>query len=263
MYVKKYLSRTTTMLLTLLMVNNQTLQMQKFEENTPYIQENLGIAKLVNFYDKSYFHINMTNIRLSFQKLVSNTYFLSLKINNTSNNFNIFFLFFKQLESRVEAVENKLNLIMHNKIKRSLVDGLGTVIRYVTGNLDQNDLNNIMVNINKLRNNEEQLASRNTHFLSILSKLEEKFANNSLIISENLKKLTLKLNEINTEITIQAILTELLYIETFEQFLSTIITTITLSIREEINISIINFQESSQLYDLLNTLFSKEELIPF
>lgn len=246
--------------LTLLMVNNQALQVQRFDDDTPYVQENLGLAKLINFYHKSYFHINITNLKTSFQNILSNTYFLTLKINETSNNFNIL----KQLENRVQIIQDKLNLITHKKSKRALANGLGTIIRYVTGNLDQSDLNNIITNMNKLRNNEEKITLQNTRSLSILSKLEERFANNSLIISKNLKKLNSKLNQLNTEITIQqAVLTELLYVEAFEQFISSLLTTITLSSQEKVNLAIINYQDMSHLYELLNTLFTKEELLPF
>lgn len=241
-------------------VNNQALQVQRFDDDTPYVQENLGLAKLINFYHKSYFHINITNLRTSFQNILSNTYFLTLKINETNNNFNIL----KQLEDRVQTIQDKLKLITHSKSKRALFNGLGTVVRYVTGNLDQSDLNNIMTNMDKLRNNEEIITLQNTRSLSILSKLEERFANNSLVISKNLKKLNSKLNQLNTEITIQqAVLTELLYVEAFEQFTSSLLTTITLSSQEKVNLAIINYQDMSHLYELLNTLFAKEELLPF
>jgi len=248
------------MLLTLVMVNVQALQLKRFDEKTPYIQENLGLAKLINFYHKSYFRININSFKIGLQDLISNTYFLSLKINQNSSSFNLL----KQLENRVEIVQNKLKLITHEKSKRSIFDGLGTVIRYITGNLDQDDLKNIINNMNKLRNNEENIKIDNTRYISLLSKLEEKFENNSLIISNNFKETRSKLQQLDTTANIQqAVLIELLYLEAYEQFLSTLLTTITLSLKEEVNLAIISYKELAQIYNLLKTLFSPEELIPF
>ena len=156
MYVLKddnFLYRITTTVLIPGMVNGQELQQLK---NVPYIQENLGLASLVNFYHKTYFHINLTSINKNIQNSVTNVYLISLKIrNNTLYNY---------LESSLVSVQiqTKFKLLTNERYKRSLFDGLGTAIRYISGNLDQNDLKQIMPNMRILRNNEDQILLQNT-----------------------------------------------------------------------------------------------------
>lgn len=203
-------------------VTSQDLQMRSISDNIPYIKEDLGIGKLVNFYHNSYFHINISNLVISVQTALRNCYFLSLKINSKNHNYYLL----KHLENKVENIQNKLALIKQSRQKRAIFNGLGTAIKYITGNLDQNDLNDIMTNMNKLKQNEDSLNLQNTQTLSILSKLEEKFDSNSLIISENFKTINNQLKNLTTEINIQeASLLEIFTVNSLEQFLSNILNT--------------------------------------
>lgn len=51
------------------------------------------------------------------------------------------------------------NLMNHNKIrgKRGLMDGLGAVVKFITGNPNANDLKQINESIEKLQNNQQVL----------------------------------------------------------------------------------------------------------
>lgn len=60
-----------------------------------------------------------------------------------------------------ETLEIEIELAKFNhRTRRSLINGLGTAIRYFTGNLDQNDLHNINANLNTLFQNHEKVVNK-------------------------------------------------------------------------------------------------------
>ncbi|VEN46167.1 unnamed protein product [Callosobruchus maculatus] len=79
----------------------------------------------------------------------------------------------------VNSIEQELLKFnsIHKRSRRGLVNGLGTIIKYVTGNLDQNDLTTIQNNFHKLHNTQNQIIEQvNTQISfahAISAKLEE------------------------------------------------------------------------------------------
>jgi len=235
------------------MVNGQELQQLK---NVPYIQENLGLASLVNFYHKTYFHINLTSISKNIQNSVTNVYLISLKIHNNT--------LYNYLESSLVSLQTKFKLLTHQRYKRSLFDGLGTAIRYISGNLDQNDLKQIMSNMRILRNNEDQILLQNTRTLSLLSFLQDKFENTTNEINSQFLQLSNQINKLNENIKLQElILKEIFNIKNLEAYIDKILNIITFSIREEINLLLLDNTDILEIEKLLNTIFTYNELIPF
>lgn len=235
------------------MANSQELQEIK---NVPYIQENLGLASLVNFYHKTHFHVNLTSINKNIQNCLTNVYFISLKIrNNTLYNY---------LENSLVSLQAKYKMLTQRRNKRSLFDGLGTAIRYVTGNLDLNDLKEIMSNMQILRNNEDKLKLQNTKTLSLLSFLQNKFENTTNTINSQFLQVSSNLNKLNEEIKVQEfILKEIFNIKSLEAYIDRILNIITFSIKEEINLLLIDTSDITEIERLLNSIFSHNELIPF
>lgn len=235
------------------MANSQELQKI---ENVPYIQENLGLASLVNFYHKTYFHVNLTSINKNIQNYVTNVYFIGLKTNNNT--------LYNYLEDSLVSLQEKIKLLKQQRNKRSLFDGLGTTIRYVTGNLDQTDLKEIMSNMQILRNNEDTINLQNTKTLSVLTFLQNKFENTTNNINSQLLQTLKILNKLDEEIKIQEIiLKEIFNIKSFETYIDKLLNIITFSVKEEINLLLINVSDIIEIERLLNTIFSYNELIPF
>lgn len=224
-------------------------------ENTPYVQENLGVASLVNYYHKSYFHINLSTISKQVQTCIANVYFLSLKNKNHT--------LYVSLENSLISLQEKFNLLTHHRSKRSLFDGFGTTIRYITGNLDQNDLKDIMSNMQILRNNENKIASQNTKTLSLLLFMQQKFENISNEINTQLLQVSENINHLNEEVKIQEIiLGEIFNVKNLESYLNKLLNIISFSTTEGTNLLIMDTSDIVKLEKSLTYLFSSNESIP-
>lgn len=235
------------------MVNGQEIQRTN---NVPYIQENLGLASLVNFYHKSYFHINLTSINKNIQNYITNVYFISLKAHNNT--------LYNLLENSMISLQEKYKLLTHQRNKRSLFDGLGTAIRYITGNLDQDDLKEIMSNMQILRNNENKITLQNTKTLSLLSFMQNKFENNTNFINQEFLQIIKNLNKINEATKLQElIIKEIFNIKSLESYIDKLLNIITFSITEELNLLLISSSDIIKVEQILNTIFPLNELISF
>lgn len=47
------------------------------------------------------------------------------------------------ISAKVDMAQNKFNHILPKRLKRGLINGLGTIIKDITGNLDNDDLKDI------------------------------------------------------------------------------------------------------------------------
>lgn len=63
------------------------------------------------------------------------------------------------LYNRLDKVLNQLQTLEPNRVKRGLVDGLGSVIKGITGNLDQSDALKYNEAIRSLQNNQDSMVS--------------------------------------------------------------------------------------------------------
>lgn len=101
----------------------------------------------------------------------------------------------EHLNKKIELTSAKLGIFESTRNKRGLIDGLGSVIKSISGNLDYTDALKYENAIKTLRNNEQKLESEiNNHislnkgFISQSSKIID-----SIVINQNEMKKTLNL----------------------------------------------------------------------
>lgn len=242
-------------------IRQQELKTQVLPTNVPYVFEDLGVAKLLNFYHKSYFYINITQLRLTITQANGNINILrapSTEAPGTNSQI------FHQLENKLESLKNKLSFLIPTRHKRGLVNGLGSIIKLISGNLDENDLQMIMDNMNKLRENQNLLDSQNSKTLSIVRNITEKFETNLKIINENFNKTYTLMKQVYTfRNTYLYLFQEYIHLQTLEDFLDEILHSILLSSQKGANFFLLNPPELCVLEQHLKNIFSPEELIPF
>lgn len=98
------------------------------------------------------FHFNLTKLVLSYNNIYATTSSLLQKANNT------FPYLFLELTKALENTNKDLTKLLPQKqrSKRGLVNGLGKVIKFISGNLDQDDLDYIENRLDSLQNNRNQ-----------------------------------------------------------------------------------------------------------
>lgn len=122
--------------------------------------------------------------------------FKSRLINNT---YTVFELQIEYLSHKITKILDHLNTFEPNRNKRGLIDGLGSIIKSVTGNLDSSDAVKYDTAINALSNNQIKIANEYNNHVSINkewmtqhSKIVTQIVQNQLRINETLNALLRK-----------------------------------------------------------------------
>lgn len=136
---------------------------------------------------------NTTKIRDIYVEICSNYYTLKLKQNCSTDLTNTF----KQIDYLIDNIESKLLYLGFNTLgfktnyrqRRGLINGLGSVIKSITGNLDQDDAikldNEIKLIKSSLMNN--RINQRKS--INIMQNFIRDYENNLNIIKSNQKKI--------------------------------------------------------------------------
>ena len=122
--------------------------MNKIEGNS-FFEEPLGEVKILDHYHSVIFYINTTKLFHSYEILFHNSQ--ELKYTTLINNF--IHKTQSTLDLNLKRIWEQLNKLDSKRTKRGLINGLGSIIKFISGNLDDNDLRTINENINRLYNN--------------------------------------------------------------------------------------------------------------
>lgn len=146
---------------------------------------NMGKTRIITHYNNLIHIINITNLEISVSQI--KTTLFDKKI--ISNKFTTKFYNIVNLEKQLFKLEDKINSlkpIVRNK--RGLIDGLGTIIKQITGNMDHNDALEINDQIKSLQDNSLLTTNsvKNQHNLN--DKMIERFNNiTNFVNSEQIK----------------------------------------------------------------------------
>ncbi|CAH1103035.1 unnamed protein product [Psylliodes chrysocephalus] len=109
--------------------------------------------------------------------------------------------FDQALRYQLRSVKEKFSSISpFSRPKRGLIDGLGSVIKSITGNLDQEDAKYYNKAIKTLAENEKNIVSQLNHHISLNTRVMEKFQETISLITHNQDKIANEINEIKQKI---------------------------------------------------------------
>ena len=128
---------------------NLALQVDPTKENG-FFKEPLGQTKLLDRYHSFIFHVNLNSLEIGYRKLNTNTQLIADRIAYLDITDNLTINTFHKLELELDDVQ----ATCHHRIRRGLINALGSVIKFVTGNLDDNDLQVLNANIERLSQNQ-------------------------------------------------------------------------------------------------------------
>nr|XP_043069121.1 uncharacterized protein LOC122322011 [Drosophila bipectinata] len=161
---------TTLVVLTTLVlyVDASYYKVQEINESQPIAAINLGDAYITQNY-KSITHV------VDIDNYIECTEQLSKTIQNLQVD-PILYPSLSILKSKLANLEEKVyNLTPHNKQKRGIINGLGSLIKTITGNMDSADAEEIFKQLENLKSNEKRQKEKDKtqdHFNHEMSQVE-------------------------------------------------------------------------------------------
>jgi hypothetical protein len=163
----------------------------------------LGPAK-IRQSDHVFLHlIDLEPIRENIKTVENQIITLDALVKDLNNEFKLRFLaLHNYITEKYHTISEKYNSLSKNRLKRSLIDGLGTIIHSITGNLDQEDARRYDQAIKTLQKNQNKI----THHINKAITLNKIFVENynatlSAIVS-NQDQLNSKISEIIRQVNI-------------------------------------------------------------
>lgn len=216
-----------------------------------------GVGRIVEKYHYLHFNLNITALQETYYQILKSFHVLALRSELKDSNL------LKQAAILCEEVDQTLQQIVpkSNRTKRGLINGLGTVIKYVFGNPDANDLNNINEYLDKLEHEQKEDIVALSQSMSAINKITKDINNNTEIINKNLENITKTLNEQNKKLSIfEAIVTLIIQEQHFLDLLNKIKRSFIFS-DKVFNLEILNYKQISDICDHLKSIYSQKEIL--
>lgn len=227
------------------MAVSQGLQIDEIKTDGYFI-ENLGPTRFIDHFHKFYFYINLTKIEINFSNLWTNSYILSLKCNNSCPLIN-------SLKENCLEIEDELSKLTYRN-KRS-IDLLGSSIRFITGNLDQNDLKILNNQLKNLFDNDQKIVTQINKFTSFANHITDRYIRDLNSMQDNLNHSTQVINKIDNELNLeQSILFNIYLSQKLMSMIKNIQRTITLAFNDVTNLEIISTNELRTIIDHLKEI---------
>lgn len=159
---------------------------------------------------------------------------------------------------------SKLNLYDVSRLsrnKRGLLNFIGSSIKFVTGNLDNNDLETINQHLQTLKNNQVNSMQKLNELSSFAGNIMHKFETTLEVTNENLQNIRGELYELNNEINIMLTLQNQ-YLQTINlnQFLEKILRILSFAHLETLDLEILSLKEIEEIWQYLEVHYPKNAL---
>ena len=150
--------------------------------------EEVAPSLIISNYHTTYIPFNIYSIKFTLSQLLSNVLILEPLVNKQNNNFtkSQFLHLFKTLNNTFETYA-KLNVYKINRRKRGLMNFIGSGIKFITGNLDNTDLETITENLEILKHNQLNTMHKINDLSSFAGNIMNKYQENIKVINENSK----------------------------------------------------------------------------
>lgn len=237
---------------------SQALQVSKVDTNG-YLEENLGEVRLLDHFHKFLFFVNTTQLTKSYKILQENKQALKTYPNDTITK-----KLHAQLDYNLEDIGEILTKLgKPNRSKRGLANILGKAVKFITGNLDNDDLIIINENLDKLHANQKGIIEKINQFTSFANNINKRLSEEAEIFNKNLDNTKKYLSQFQeTTDRRDLLLTEVYQSENLLNQLKVIERTISFSLYNIPNLEIINVRELMDIQGYLAKLYSSKQLLP-
>lgn len=144
------------------------------------------------------FKIDTARIRLGYERIIKkiNLGTIDLNLNHIekiASSFKIKDHLQETLSRKIEIARGKLNSLQPHRQKRGLINALGTIVKYIAGNPDQEDLQIIQSSLGTLQTRANELTNNQMNQIIINDSFQGRINN----ISNTLRKISSKISLIN------------------------------------------------------------------
>lgn len=244
------------------MIPSQGLVIHDLTNHHGHHAHPLGIGKIISHYHQFYNFINISNIEREYRKLLVNH--VVVEYNNGIINESLSSLSNILLINclRIEDHLNKLKV--HNRTKRGLVNAVGSIIKFITGNPDATDAKMYEENIKLLFKNQDSIIKQVNKFVSFANHISDRYRQNIDIITQNIEKTNKEFSKLNNIIDLNIRLQYLIHVSNILlTILDDINDIITLSRNGIVSTRIANSSEIERIIDHLKLIYKPDELLPF
>ena len=182
-------------------------EIQNVTENTGLLPINLGPAKL-HTHDHTFVHYyDLTEIKGVYLDLQHQYYLMLHNVNllYSAHNYQGNLLeYCKIINFTINAIDDKISYLYpykYNRTRRGLINGLGSLIKIITGNLDSNDEKRYDAIIKHLQENEQNIQNQINMEYSISTNLIVEYNKTLTDIQYNNNMLKSRINEISSSLT--------------------------------------------------------------
>lgn len=180
----------------------QKVRIQNLDNNPGILPFKLGTAKIKIATHTFLHYINLTALQNQIDSITYQYEKLEDIINSSETEHKLpLFETYKHLSYEVNVVNQKLKSISPaNRQKRGLINPLGSLVKYITGNLDQQDAKEINNNILELENKQNKIINKVNKQISLTSSLMTNINQTMTVVSKNQKAIENKINEIANDL---------------------------------------------------------------
>jgi hypothetical protein len=251
-------------LILILIPQFQALQIAPID-SPGYFLETLGNVRIVNHYHSFMFYFNTSQLRDVHSTLYDNLQ-TSLIVGHlkTGKWDNLTDKLFNTLYGNINKSREILDKLDFKRQKRGLVNGLGTLIKFITGNADNNDVQTINTHLDTLYKTQRSEIVKIDSLTSFANHVSQRLKAETETINKNFKEIKAHLDSLESTNDLRTLLyNEIFESETFLHLLEKLERTISMSLHEIPNLEIINVSELLAMHNHLTKVYSPAQLIPF
>lgn len=172
----------------------QEIKLESLDDGPGILPFKLGSAKLVSHYHSFLQNVNLQDLQDKVNSVDNQIDNFSSHLNNQTNS--LFEPYIDYLKKKLAGVLNQLETFEIKRVKRGLVDGLGSVVKSITGNLDYTDALHYNNAIQSLEENENKLVTELNNHVSLSKNWTSQYSKILDSVVENQNQIEILVNKI-------------------------------------------------------------------
>jgi hypothetical protein len=225
-----------------------------------FFLEHLGTAHILDHYHRFIFYSEISKLETSYTTLKENL--RQLQSNEIDDK--LTFRLKSRLISNIKEIRNILDKLSYKRVKRGLFNAFGNVIKFITGNLDNDDLQMIMNNLKTMKNLQNSAITKINQISSFANHVSQRFAQDAELINSNINNTIQIVDKLKNTNDLRVLIeNEIFQSQMLLSTLKELERAISLSFQNIPDLEIMTVSELLSMHKHLEQIYHKEQLLPF